>query len=227
MKEKKYGFTLIELLAVIIILGILMVIAIPSVTSYIQTSRKNAYATTAKELIKGVSHEVNSGELEYYDPDVTYYYPGSCVTTESGGNSPFGDWKDYYVVYTYNGNGFDYYWASVDNANMGVYLTYSELIDGESVVPDVKEINPNIGVGSRSRVSVIDNGDCKSIASTIEASETIEEHGKYGGESDTPTNVNVPSSCFEFDKSTGTITGFLCSSELFFQYQSSRSFQGG
>lgn len=34
MKEKK-GFTLIELLAVIVILGVIMMIAIPSVTGYI------------------------------------------------------------------------------------------------------------------------------------------------------------------------------------------------
>ena len=41
MKNNK-GFTLIELLAVIIILGILMIIAIPSVTKYITDSRKNS-----------------------------------------------------------------------------------------------------------------------------------------------------------------------------------------
>ena len=38
--KKKNGFTLIELLAVIIILGILMIIAVPAVTKYINDSRK-------------------------------------------------------------------------------------------------------------------------------------------------------------------------------------------
>ena len=38
-KTNKKGFTLIELLAVIIILGVLMIIAIPSVTQYISNSR--------------------------------------------------------------------------------------------------------------------------------------------------------------------------------------------
>jgi len=43
--KKRNGFILIELLAVIIILGIHMIIAIPSVTSY--------YIDTAKEIVSG------------------------------------------------------------------------------------------------------------------------------------------------------------------------------
>jgi len=42
MKSKnKKGFTLIELLAVIVILGVLMAIAIPSMTGYIANSKKD------------------------------------------------------------------------------------------------------------------------------------------------------------------------------------------
>ena len=42
MNNKK-AFTLMELLAVIIILGLLMAIAIPSISKYIEQSRKKTY----------------------------------------------------------------------------------------------------------------------------------------------------------------------------------------
>lgn len=115
-KKNKKGFTLIELLAVIIILGILMIIAIPSVTSYISSSRKNAYVDTAKQVIGGARVLVNSGKLEAYDSSVTYYIPSSCINLENGDKpvSPYGDFVSAYIVVTYNGNGYDYYWTSVD-----------------------------------------------------------------------------------------------------------------
>ena len=53
MKNKK-GFTLIELLAVIVILGIILVIAIPSISAAILNSRKNAYVSTANEFVDGL-----------------------------------------------------------------------------------------------------------------------------------------------------------------------------
>ena len=58
--KNKNGFTLIELLAVIIILGVLMIIAIPAVTKYISDSRKTAYIDTAKEIASGARNLVNS-----------------------------------------------------------------------------------------------------------------------------------------------------------------------
>ena len=83
MRNKK-GFTLIELLAVIIILGILMIIAIPAVTEYISSSRKNAYITTASRYIDGVRNKINAAEIPVYDKETIYYIPGSCVSMEKG-----------------------------------------------------------------------------------------------------------------------------------------------
>ena len=72
--NRKVAFTLIELLAVIIILGVLMLVAIPSVTTYINNSRKETYIDTARNLIRGATVLVNSGKLDVYDNDTYKYY---------------------------------------------------------------------------------------------------------------------------------------------------------
>ena len=48
MKKNSKGFTLVELLAVIVIMGILMMVAIPSVTRTIENSRKDTFVDIAK-----------------------------------------------------------------------------------------------------------------------------------------------------------------------------------
>ena len=48
MRENEKGFTLVELLAVIVIMGILMMVAIPSVTRTIENSRKDTFIDIAK-----------------------------------------------------------------------------------------------------------------------------------------------------------------------------------
>ena len=122
VKIKKNGFTLIELLAVIIILGILMIIAIPSVTTYINNSRKSAYVNTAREIISGARNFVNEGKISMYDPNATYYIKSSCINTENGQKTPYGEFVDNetYVVVTFDGKGYDYYWVSRDTSGTGV-----------------------------------------------------------------------------------------------------------
>ena len=48
-KMNSKGFTLIELLAVITIMGILMMVAIPSVSRTIEYSRRDTFANIAHE----------------------------------------------------------------------------------------------------------------------------------------------------------------------------------
>ena len=50
MKNKK-GFTLIELLAVILILGVIALIAVPTVTDLINESKVGAESSTANQLV--------------------------------------------------------------------------------------------------------------------------------------------------------------------------------
>ena len=158
-KNNKKGFTLIELLAVIIILGVLMIIAIPSVTEYIQTSRKSGYIKTANQYINGARTEVNSANIPMFDTNATYYLPTSCVSLEKGGDSPFGELVEAYVVVTYNGDGYDYYWTSRDSSNMGILLTSENLLDEDKIKSGITDISKDIGIGEREKIILINSCD--------------------------------------------------------------------
>ena len=94
------GFTLIELLAVITIMGILMMVAIPAVSRTIENSRRDTFASVAGEYLNAVRNGVLADEIECYDttdstwkvasslPDGTYYFPICTSTTSTYCDAP-------------------------------------------------------------------------------------------------------------------------------------------
>lgn len=81
LKKNNKGFTLIELLAVIVILGVLMIIAVPMVSKYIKQAKQNAFVSTAKAYVSSARYGYLNGD--YTDAEVTN---GSCATLDSGGS---------------------------------------------------------------------------------------------------------------------------------------------
>ena len=182
-KKKKKAFTLIELLAVIIILGILMIIAIPSVTKYISDSRKSAYVDTAKQLISTARNLVNEGKVKMYDPSAIYYIPTSCLHVENGeAKSPYGEFVKAYVAVSFEGTNYKYYWKSVDDAGMGIkdLVSYDEL-DTDLISADLKldDIDYKEKIENKTHVVLIDENDCVSqliVPEEVEDGPTTTDH---------------------------------------------------
>ena len=183
-KKKKKGFTLIELLAVIIILGILMIIAIPSVTSYISNSRKSAYVDTAKEVVAGTRNAVNEGKLGMYSTDTTYYIPYDYIKSENGTKSPYGEFVYAYIGVIYDGKGYAYYWISVDDAGQGVdEVTPVVILDEDDIKSDINALDikqkvDSTGIGGRKKVLVLENGSW--VTKTENAQNNVPEEGGSG-----------------------------------------------
>lgn len=76
IKTNKKGFTLVELLAVIVILGVLLLIAVPSVTNIIEGSKKKTFVSAAKlsaeniETLVSVNDYTGTCFLEMDDTDI-------------------------------------------------------------------------------------------------------------------------------------------------------------
>ncbi len=181
-KKKGKAFTLIELLAVIIILGILMVIAIPSVTSYISDSRKNSYISTAKEVTSDVRNKVNEGTIRAYDTGTTYYVPISCTATENALKSPYGDFTEAYVGVTYTGTGYNYYWISNDTAGQGIRNITSyenlenNLIEANIEDSEIKETIEKTGIDGRGKILILKD-DCKTWDDEKRATKEVDANG--------------------------------------------------
>ena len=162
LKNKK-GFTLIELLAVIIILGVLMALAIPSMTQLIDTSRKKTYVTTAQSYIRQARYDAFSDI--YPLPEVGKYIviPVSKIELESGQKkSPFGSaYKDdqSYVIILNDGvpSGsttgtvkYFYFVAMLDGLGNGVALK-----EENSIVPgDIIRNNLNASITKATRTAL-------------------------------------------------------------------------
>ncbi len=111
MKKNNKGFTLIELLAVIVILAILVAVAIPSVTKYLNDARRGSMQNEAAELVTAartyiVANNITKpgnfvfnigGKTATWKPTTGNEVPIDNVVQKNLAKSPYGN--DYQAAY--------------------------------------------------------------------------------------------------------------------------------
>ena len=176
--KKKNGFTLIEILAVIIILGILMIIAIPSVTEYISGSRDFSFVKTADKFIEEAMNEITALEYSVSNEKYTYYIPTKCLDTDSKTKeTAYGELLDSYVVVTYKDGKNEFYYTGMDSSGHGILLTHRSLLSEDLLKTDLKSIDNKVGIGDREEVYIYSN-DCDKTREKYLATRKIAEKSR-------------------------------------------------
>lgn len=119
MKNK--GFTLIELIAVVVVLGLIMLIAIPSTINVLEKNKKESFINEAKFIMRLVEAEDQKSGYTYsefiinnlYSYNHIYYYPTTnsknIVTNVITDTSPYNNPYKIVAVSTCNCGSIRYY----------------------------------------------------------------------------------------------------------------------
>lgn len=149
LKNKK-GFTLVELLAVIVVLAIIILIAMPSVLSSMEKARKNSFAVEANEVIR-------AAQTAYAD---------AVMNGKASGNNIC-------IPYNYLKNGF--LEKHDDNYNGSVLITINPTSGQASY--KIYLSNSNYTVDSSKNTPDIDSSKVNQVTSSTTASNDCNKTG--------------------------------------------------
>lgn len=150
---KRNGFTLVELLAMLTVIGIIMIVAIPNISGMLKNQRLDFIKQDAKNMVESAKMKINkdrvlvkpkNGEcivfaLNYLDDN------DNIVNGPNGGKY---EQFDSVVIYTREGSKYKYYVRLVERyKNQRIGITLVDSIDIDKLkTSDVKTVGDNIGL---------------------------------------------------------------------------------
>lgn len=125
----KKGFTLIELLAVICIMAILLMLALPAITRIIDRAKKDILVGTIDAYMESLKLDVVDGKYDFEDESTIFAVPVECIEMEKRNNDPYGEWSQAndnywaYVLIQYDSENQKYIYGFTykDNVGYGLY----------------------------------------------------------------------------------------------------------
>ena len=148
---KKKGFTLIEIIAVIVIIGIVMLIAVPAVINYTRNSNQAVYANNIGSFLEQAKLEYGEKQFgPYMDDNEIMVVPISRIETTKGDNtrSPYAEFIDEqsYIVIERKGKSLYYYASAVDQMSWGLIAKREDEINNDAIEKisstDISTIGP-------------------------------------------------------------------------------------
>ena len=144
------GFTLIELLAVITIMAILMIVAVPAVARTIDNSKKDTYCNIAGTYISAVRNAFIAEEMTCTGEGNVYYYAinsagDNGTLLQTGGKSPWGNEVKGYVKWENASGKVTYSILIVDSAGNGIVGTSNAPVAEDALSGNAKRSYVYVG----------------------------------------------------------------------------------
>ncbi len=165
----KRGFTLIELLAVVIILGVIMMIAVPNVLGMLDKNKKNTVVTDAKEMINLAEYTLRRDtSIEY--PSVgkaiilTLEYLNTADISSTPYNTEYSPTRSFVAIVNHTEN-------EVTEYEYFVHLVACS--DLECTNSDNDSINKNVGINLVSSSSLSGNTRYKLVKQNTQVNVTL------------------------------------------------------